>query len=242
MAGKKKTKDPEKIEGTKKEADDSIMKEKVKEIENALFKIKFFPVAVEAKDKRAAVEDIKKLYRKGDENIRQLILYMIHETLAESSKLKIMKSYEFFNAKHPNTESPKLRMNVYRAIFNYHTSIEGLVEIVRLLGQMGPGDNPAKVLTHHYSFLASMENEAGHSLKNAIIEALGESDSPYAMISLVDYSKYTDNDKLFRRIIASLRRWDDKMDSLELKDEKKRELRMLLRDVIAKGMGGRHYG
>ncbi len=262
MAGKKKKQEMEKKEKPKKKQkagskaeektaetekkitaeNDPEMKKKIKEIENALFKIKFFPVAVKSRDKREAVENMKILYKEGDENIRQLILYMIHETLAESSKIKIMKSYEYFNAKHPESESPKLRMQVYRSIFNYHTSLEGLMEVIQLLGRLGPGDNPAKVLTHHYTFLTAMENEAGHSLKNAIIDALGESDAPYAMISLVDYSRYTDNDKLFRRIVASLQRWDEKMDMLDLDREKKKELRVMLREVITKGMGGRHYG
>ncbi|MFH1393478.1 MAG: hypothetical protein ABII71_02350 [Candidatus Micrarchaeota archaeon] len=244
MAGKKKTGSGKKKEAPKKDetAPDTKMGDIVKEIETAMFSIKFYPVAVSEEKKRDAVEKIRSIYMKGDENIRQLLLYMIHEALATSSELKFMRNYEHFRARTPNREATQLRMNVYRAMFNYNTSLEGLVEFIKMLGAFNKGDDAAKVLTYHYAHLCTMENEANHVLRNAIIDALGDSESGYALDSLLSYAKYTDNERLLHRILASLAQWDEKIDNLDTTDAHKEKLRSSLTEVMTRELGGTQYG
>ncbi len=214
----------------------------MKEIEGALFAIKFYPVAVDEKSKDEAVEKLTTAYNKGSETIRQLIIYMIHEALAASAELKLMHNFEYAKAKNPALDQTQLRMSVYRSMFNYNTSLEGLVEMVRLLGTLKGSDDAAKLLTYHFSHMCSAENEANHMLRAAILEALGKSDSHYALKSLLEYARYSDNERMFQRIIGALVDWDEKIDKLKIPEKEKKKLRENLQELMTKDRGGTHYG
>lgn len=220
---------------------DPEMNEAIKAIESAMFSIKFYPVAVNEESKDEALRKLKTTYSKGNETVRQLALYMIHEELSASAELKFARNYEYYRGRNPNKDPTQLRMNVYRAMFNYSSSMEGLVELVRLLGHM-EGEGPAKLLTHHYASLCTMENEAHHVLRNAIIDALGESGCPYALNALLDYARYTDNERIVQRLVVSLVKWDQKLDGLKVSDAQRAKLQARLREVMTKELGGSHYG
>lgn len=212
----------------------------VKDLERAVFAIKYYPVATKEEDLEAAKEHIKTMYKKENDTVRQLILYMLHETLAQSAELKTMRNFEMFKRKFPNAEPSQIRMQVYGAMFNYNNSIEGLIEVIKLLGELD-GDDAAKVLTSHFSFLSSVEVESAHILRNAIIDALGDSDAPYALRSLIMYARYVDNEKLLQRISLSLKQWNEKMNKLKLPKNEKERLRMEM-DKFAIEFGATHYG
>lgn len=213
----------------------------VKEIEKSLFEIKFYPVAVSEEAKDAAVEKIVSIYNSGSETIRQLVIYMIHESLAHSAEIRIMHNYEFFKQKNPALDPAQLRVNVYRAIFNYNTSIEGLSELIGLLGRLRGSDDAAKLLTYHFTNLSTMESEANHMLRAAIIEALGKSESHYALEALLNYAHYSDSERTFSRVVSALAEWDKKIDKLKLPGKDKVRLRSKLKELMSREFGG-HYG
>jgi len=235
---KKKAKAKKKVTKKEKETVASV----VKDIEKALFSIKFYPVAVDENSKDEAVEKLIKVYNRGNETVRQLLLYMIHETMAESANLRIMHTYEYFKMKNPTLDSAQLRMNVYRTMFNYNTSMEGIIELIRMLGDLRGSDDAAKLLTYHFSFLSTHENESTHMLRAAILEALGNSDSRYALNALLEYSKYTDNERTFQRIVSALVQWEDKLDILKVEEAEREKLRAKIREITTREFSGRHYG
>ncbi len=214
----------------------------MKEIESALFAIKFYPVAVDEKSKSEAVGKLVKAYGTGSETIRQLIIYMIHETLATSAELKLMHNLEYAKARNPALDPTQLRMNVYRAMFNYNTSLEGLVELIRLLGRLGGSDDAAKLLTYHFSHLCNYESEASHVLRAAILDALGKSDSHYALRALLEYARYSDNERMFNRIVSALAEWGDKIERLKMPEAERKKLMDNLQEIMTKDRGGTHYG
>lgn len=214
----------------------------MKDIENAMFAVKFYPVAVDEDSKNAAIEKLEGTYNRGSETIRQLLLYTIHETLAASSELKMMHNYEYFKVRNPTADPAQLRMSVYRAMFNYNTSIEGLAELIRLLGRLKGSDDAVKLLTYHFSHLCSYESEASHMLRAAIIEALGESNSHYALKILLDYARYNDSERTLNRIVGALVEWDEKIDKLKIPDREKEKLRSRLQEIMTREKGGTHYG
>ncbi|MDD5171849.1 MAG: hypothetical protein PHF60_02320 [Candidatus ainarchaeum sp.] len=213
----------------------------LKEIEGALFALKFYPVAVKEEAKDEAAVKLRDIYAKGNETVRQMLLYMIHEVLATSAELKIMHTHEYFKMKNPGVEPSQLRVNVYRAMFNYNTSLEGLTELIRLLGSFKGSDDAIKVLTYHFSHLASAENEAHHILRGAILETLGDSESKYAFYSLLDYARYTDNERTFNRVVSALTKWETKLEKLDVPEHRKHELRLKLKEIITSDFGGSHY-
>ncbi len=234
----KKTKKPKqkKTEQQRKDATAAL-----KEMEKAMFAIRFYPVAVDEDTKDQAIERLIRTYNKGDDTIRQMLLYMVHEALAKASEFRVMHTKEYFKMKKPNEDPTKIRMDVYRAIFNYNTSAEGVCELCNLLSRLNR-DEASKLLTYHYSRLTMAENEGTHMLRAAIIDALGRSESRYALNALLEYAKYTDSERTMNRIVNALLGWEKKLDGMELKPKEKEELLARLHDTITKETGGSHYG
>lgn len=222
-----------------KEADEA--KKALKEIEKALFAVRFYPVAVTEDSKNEALEKLVSVHEKGNDTIRQMVLYMIHEALAKTSEFRVMHTQEYFSMKEQK-DPGQARMSVYRSIFNYNTSVEGACELYLLLGRLNR-DDAAKLLTYHYSRLCAMENESNHMLRSAVIEALGISKSKYALNSLIEYAKYTDSDRNLTRIMAALYEWQEKIGKMKLKKGEREDLEARMREVIKrKETGGTHYG
>ena len=214
----------------------------IKEIENAMYALKFYPVAVNEDSKNKAVEKLEEVYNKGNETVRQLLLYMIHENLATSIELKMMRTFEFFKMKSPNLDPAQLRINVYRAMFNYHTSMEGIIEMVKLLGRLKGGDDAVKLLTHHFSHLCTYESEANHILRAAILDALGHAESLYALRALMDYANYSDNDRTYGRVVNALLEWDKKLDKTKLGEPEKNTIRTKMKEYMSRESSESHYG
>jgi len=214
----------------------------LKEIDAAMFSVRFYPVAVSEQAKDEALAKLEGIYSKGSETVRQMLMYMIHEYLATSVDLKTIHTLEYFKMKNPGTDSAQQRMNVYRAIFNYNTSLEGLIEFVKLLGRLRGSDDAVKLLTYHYSHLCFIENEASHVLRASILDSLGKAESRYALRALLDYAEYTDNERSFGRIVSALIEWEEKLDTLKMPDKEKHEVKEKLKKIVTSEFGGSHYG
>ncbi len=213
----------------------------VKEIEKNIFSIRFYPVAVNKESKDDAIANIKRIYNEGNETGRQLLLYMIHENISEFMEFKIAHTFEFMKARNPRAEPSQLRMDVYKKMFNYNTSIEGIIELLDVLTEF-EGDDAAKLLTYHYSRFCTMESETNIVLRNAVIEALGKSKSPYALTSLLEYARNTDNEKTVQRIVSSLSEWNEKLDKTKMPAAEKKNLKKRLKDILTKELRVSHYG
>ncbi len=214
----------------------------LKEIEGAMFSVRFYPVAVNEEAKNAALKKLEKIYAEGSETVRQMLIYMIHEYLATSSELKTMHTLDYFKMKTPASNSAQQRMSVYRAMFNYNTSLEGLLEFIRLLGRLKGGDDAVKLLTYHYSHLCAYENEANHVLRAGILESLGKSESKYALLALISYAEYTDSERSFSRIVNALMDWEERLGSLKMPESERNGIREKLKKIISSDFGGSHYG
>jgi hypothetical protein len=226
----------------KKSKGDKTMESVIKEIEDALFAIKFYPVAVDEDNKNDALKKLEKIYEKGSETVRQLLLYMVHDQMAKSSEMKVMHSYDFYKMKHPDKDPAQLRMSVYRSLFNYNTSLEGVTELIRLLGRLSGSDDAAKMLTYHYARYGSMETENNRLLRAAVIEALGESESHYALKALLDLAKYSDNESSVNRVVNALIDWEEKIDELKVTKRQKKKLHEKLKEFIERDSRASHYG
>jgi hypothetical protein len=213
----------------------------LKEIEKAMRSVKLYPVAVNEAAKDAAVESLRKAYSKGGDSVRQHVLFLINEMIAQASDMRTVKTYEYFRAKAPKQAPGALRMSVYREMFDYTSSVEGLVELVLLLGEL-EGNEPAKLLSHFFSSLCASDSELNRMLRNATIEALGSSDSPYALKALMEYARLTDSDKLFGRMVGALSEWAGKIDTVELPADEKQEMKDELKDLMAKEEKPTQYG
>jgi len=206
----------------------------VSEIEKSIFALKFYPVAVDENAKNEAQKNLIRIYKKGNETVKQLVLFMLHEALSQYYDFKTVHVYDYFKARNPQGDPTQLRMEVYKAIFNYNTSIEGAIDIINTIAKLGENDDAAKLLSYHYTRIASIEVESHIELRNAIINSLGDCDSTYALTALMTYARHTDNEHLLQRIQVALNKWDKKIEKLKLPSEQKKKLKNALKEVIIK--------
>ncbi len=214
----------------------------LKEVGRAVLSIKLHPVAVTDEGKEAAIGKISKIYRKSSDSVRQHILMLIYEDIGKASDLRALSTFDQYRANTPKAGAGAIKMKVYKDMFNYNTSFEGLAELILILGKLG-GTEAAKLLTHLFSHFCSSETEICRMLRNATIEALGESDSPYALKALLRYAGHSDNEKLLAHLSSALVDWDDKLDKLKLSRQEKDLLRKELREVLTREeLPSRQYG
>jgi len=230
---------PHKTEQEKK--NDERMGVIMKELDKAFFTIKFYPVASKEEAKKEAIAKIETYYKNEDEAIKQIILFMIHESIAQASDMRTMHDIEHFKRKMPAADPGQLRINVYRSMFNYNNSLEGILEFISLLSRLN-GDDAAKLLTYHFTFFCSIESESMKMLKNAVIEALGKSSSSYALYALLSYAKITDNDSTLGRIASALTEWNSKLDGLNISKKEKDRIITETQYIMNLERGESHYG
>lgn len=207
----------------KNEAEQERFRALAKQLEQYFFTISLYPVAAKEDAKNEAKEKIKEIYEKEDDSIKQLVLYMLQEKVTGIDDMKNPQNFEYYKKKFPAAEPAQIRLYVYKAMFHYHYSLEGSIELLSLLGELGDDDS-AKVLSHIFTHTTSNETELSRMLRNAVIEALGESSSSYALRALLSYVRYSDNEKLVSRIAAALSVWQDKIPKLNIPKKEKERL------------------
>ena len=212
-----------------------------RDIDRCVAAIILYPISSKEEAKNAAMENLVKIYTKGNDAIRQHLLSVVQENVAHVYDMKVIQTYEVCRIKTPKANPGTIKSGVYRAMFDYNSSTEGIVELIGLLGELN-GHEAAKLLTRLFSHFCSVNSEADRMLRNSVIEALGESNSSYSLNALIEYARLTDNDTLFGRLVSSLAVWNEKIDSLDLPAEKKLELKDELKFLMAKEEKPTQYG
>lgn len=198
--------------------------------ERAMIEFFLYPVAKNRSEKKAAKRVIVESYVAGDEVVKQFILFLAHEQLSRGAGLRMMHNFAHFRKLMPkDTDVGEVRKAVYRSMFNYTTSLEGLVELIEFLGELGD-EGAAKLLSYHLSYYSSMDSPALGILRNAVLNALGECTCTYALDSLLAYSKYSERPT---RAAYALNKWEKKLGKSGLSAEEKKEYAK----EIAKVMG-----
>ncbi|MEW6528988.1 MAG: hypothetical protein AB1391_03810 [Candidatus Micrarchaeota archaeon] len=210
-------------------------------VDDAVIKFNMYPIATNEEIKNASLATLKKIYSEGDEKINQIILYVLHEIILQYSEYRIPKNFEYFKKKFPQAQPSQLRMNVFKGMFNYSNSLEGLIEIINLLCEFDTNDS-IKILTHHFSFFCAYDgSEGSRILRNVIIDALGKSRSVYALDALLSYVKNIEDEHLASRIICAIIEWKEKIGKLKIAVKKKNELMAKINEVIILEKEGGHY-
>ena len=164
----------------------------------------------------------------------------VSENVKTWRNLKI-KTEGNMKTKMPDQAPTQVRIAVYRSMFNYNTSVEGTFGLISMLGRF-KGDDAAKLLTYHFTRACSIENENNHMIRGAIIEALGESESRYALECLLSYAKYNDHERVINRILGALLKWDEKIHRIKVPKAQRDELDERVKDLKMRDAGGRQYG
>lgn len=216
-------------------------KRKFAEVDEAMRTFNAYPIAVGKEAKDGAVAALKRLYKGGDAKLKQVILYIIHESISRFAEYRAPKNFDYFKKKFPQAEPMQLRMRVYQGMFNYSNSLEGLLDLVNLLADFGDDDS-AKVLTHEFSFLCAFDGSEGtRILRNAVADALGNTKSIYALRALLAYAKNADSEQLGSRLIGSIVEWKDRLKESRISQKEKDELMEEINDFVQVEREGGQY-
>ena len=218
----KKAKAPKKKPEPKKEPKKKLSKKEkklidergrlMKEGDRALSALLTYPVLRKREELEENRKKLLSIYRKGDAVVKQFLLFVIHEQLSRAAEMKVMQNFAFFKRiKGEAASVVDVRRAVYRSMFNYTTSLEGLAYLLSILGEIGD-DYASKVLSHHLSYYMAMEAPSLQMLRNSAIEALVECNSLYALDALLSYAKYSEKND---RFLFALSEWERKL--LEMK-------------------------
>lgn len=217
---------------SKKESKEQKVQKELNELNKLFVTMSFYPVAVDGTKKEEARAQIIKKYKSGKDYMQQNILHLIYENLTQYTELKSAMNYGFFKSKNPEESPAKLKLSVYKSMFNYYSSLEGSLDLISLLGELG--DLPsAKLLTHLFNYYSGRESERFKTLRNAVIDALGSCTSTYALGSLLLYAKNVESERLFQRVIESLVAWEDKLGSLPISPEERMKLKRGLEEFLS---------
>ncbi len=226
-----KTKTIPKKEDSKETADPALSKD-LEEINKMFATIGFYPVAADIFKRDEAKNFILEKYQNGNEIIKQNINHMVFENLTQFWDFRSPFNFGFFKSKFPNEDPKRLKLSTYRAMFNFYSSVEGSIFLISLLGEFSDVAS-AKMLTHLFSYYSSNDSEKFRMLRIAVIDALGESDSDYALRSLITYANNIDSERLTHKIFSVLVKWDEKIDSIKWEQNEKRKLKKSLNELIS---------
>ncbi|MDD5337432.1 MAG: hypothetical protein PHS02_03020 [Candidatus ainarchaeum sp.] len=216
-------------------------KKALDEVDSAMKKLSMYPVSANEQARGEALETLKKMYARQSPNVKQVMLYVLHERIAKFGELRIPKNFEYFRKKLPQAEPVQLRMNVYNEMFNYTNSLEGMLEIINLLAELGD-DDAAKVLTHQFSFFSSADgSEGARMLRNATVEALGKSNSLYALRALLSYADSVDGEQLGGRILSAIAGWKEKLGKMKVEQKQKDALMARIGELVLLEREEGHY-
>ncbi len=188
----------------------------MKEAEVALGALNSYPMLKSRAEAEEAKRAVLEAYAKGDAVVRQFILFVIHEHLSKAANMRMMENFEFFKkVLGEKAEVLEVRKNVYRSMFNYSNSLEGTVEMLLLLGDIGDV-GAAKVLSRHLAFYMSGEQSGLQMLRNAAVEALENCNCTYALDVILAYARYAEKNE---RFVFALRDWEDKLNKMSMSAE-----------------------
>ena len=206
--------------------------------ERAMIEYFLYPIAKNRGEKEAAKKVMVESYVRGDEVVKQFILFLAHEQLSRAAGIKTMHNFGHYRKMMGKETNPgEVRKAVYRTIFNYTTSLEGLTELIGFIGELGDA-GAAKLLSYHLSYYSAMEAPALQVLRNATIDSLRECDSPYALDALLSYAKYGEKND---RALYALKKWDEKLDKIEMGAEEKKFYEKQIAELFSGGKEKHEY-
>jgi len=187
--------------------------------ERSMIEFFLYPVAKNRMERDAAKKIMVESYVRGDDVVKQFILFLAHEQLSRAAGMKVMHNFSHYKKLFPKeAKGGDVRKAVYRTIFNYTTSVEGIVELIEFIGELGDTE-AAKLLSYHLSYYSSMDSPALQVLRNATFDSLAHCNSPYALETILSYAKYAERNDRAR---YALGQWEKKLDKIDLSAEEKK--------------------
>jgi len=201
-----------------------------KRIDELIRRIQTYPVISNDDVMIEAKSELVRIYKGGPDNVRQTILFIIHNLIFELDDIRQPQSTKIIKRREQISEDVRLRVFTYQRMFNYNTSFEGINEIIEILTMLDDNAS-AKILTHFLSHVLTIESEGYRMLRNDVFDALGKMTNMYALKSLLYYHSVVSSEQLSGKIEDALNMWRKKLGKLDIS---KQERKILLQSIDGK--------
>ena len=206
--------------------------EKIKEIDRLIVTIYNYPVFTDYRKKEEAKEAIIEIYKKGDQSIKNTILFILHEKLCAAKEYRDFHNFEGMRARYKDEDANKVRQRIFRNIFDYAGSLDGIFETFELLGKFDDVFS-IKLLSYHLSRYMLVNSFETQILSEKVLTILGGSNNTYALRILLSIAPFAyEREKLLPIMIDALSLWAEKIDKIKIDRKEKKELKKEIKKYI----------
>ncbi len=224
-------------------APDPKMMEKIKEIDRLIITIYNYPVFTDYEKKEDAKYALVKMYKKEDQVIKNTILFILHEKLCSAKEYRDFHNFEGMKARYKEEDANKVRQGIFRRVFDYSGSLDGIFETFDLLGKFDDVFS-IKLVSYHLSRYMLVNSFETQMLSEKAVSILGESNNTYALRVLLSFAPFFYGKEKIMPIMAdALSLWAEKIGRIKISEKERSELKKEIKKYIEieeKGVG--HYG
>ncbi|MEM2948286.1 MAG: hypothetical protein QXY05_04090 [Candidatus Anstonellales archaeon] len=213
-------------------APDPKTMEKVKQIDNLIMTIYNYPVFTDYEKKEEAKKALIKMYKKEDQVIKNTILFILHEKLCSAKEYRDFHNFEGMKMRYKEEDANKVRQGIFRRVFDYAGSLEGIFETFDILGKFDDVFS-IKLVSYHLSRYMLVNSFETQVLSEKAISVLGESNNTYALRVLLSLAPFFyGKEKVVPIMIDALSTWAEKLDRLKMSEKEKNELKKEIKKYI----------
>ena len=194
-----------------------MYEKRANEVVGLFEKLSFYPYALDEEGKEKIRKKIVRMYKKGDDTVKGMIVFYVNEKLSNIEKFR--QTLNMDKAKGMKAKDP--RTFVVKEMLNYFNSLDGQFFLLDLLKDFD--DELALRLLHHYlTRYLSLPGKSFQLLAQRAICNLGESNNPFALELLLSLRGVEDE-----ALYVALDKWRRKIDRLRIDEGKKKKLKEL---------------
>ncbi len=183
-----------------------------------LSNISGYPVLTSREEFEQSFSKLQKIYMKKGDVVKHMVLYSLFRMIVRSNEFRMSRDAQYYARARFNGDMQAAKRETIRSILAAEHSIETIAQIIEQISTWNDV-RIIKLLNSCLShFLCRDMFEGTKMLKNAVINALGDAQHPYALQSLLTYAKLVNEGETAMMIRKNLEKWSKKMTKTQQKE------------------------
>lgn len=206
--------------------------EKIREIDRLIITIYNYPAFTGYKKKEEAKKALVRMYKNGDQIIKNTILFILHEKLCAVKEYRDFHNFEGMKMRYKEDDANKVRQGIFRRIFDYSGSLDGIFETFELLGKFDDVFS-IKLVSYHLSRYMLVNSFETQMLSEKAISILGESSNIYALRVLLFLAPFIyGKEKIIPVMADALLMWAEKVDRIKMSEKERSRLKKEIKKYV----------
>ena len=206
--------------------------ERIKEIDKLIITIYNYPVFTGYEKKEGAKRALVRMYKKEDQAIKNTILFILHEKLCMVKEYRDFHNFEGMKMRYKEEDANKVRQGIFRRIFDYSGSLDGMFETFDLLGKFDDVFS-IKLVSYHLSRYMLVNSFETQLLTEKAISILGESSNTYAVRILLSLAPFFyGKEKIMPVMADALLLWAEKINKIKMNEKERDRLKKEIKKYV----------